>query len=602
MEPNQRIGDYEILGELGRGGMGKVYKVRNVISDRVDAMKVLLPDLVGCQDLAARFLREIKVLAALNHPNIAALRTALTADNQLVMIMEFVEGQTLSQRLKHGPIATADAISYIDQVLQALEFAHKQHVVHRDIKPANMMLTPSGVVKLMDFGIARAQGDQTLTAADTTTGSLGYMSPEQVHGTATDGRSDLYSVGISLYQMVTGQLPFQADSNFAVMLAHLNEQPKPPIDLQPGLPAGLNDIILKAMAKDPAARFQSADEFRQALKSLGVARQAASRTATLVGTAVIPATAPTVGAVMPAAARMPTPGTGSDHARTMLDTKTPSVSPLAAPHVAAAAQGPAPARSGFGHPFMFVALGGVLVVGALVGTGLYLGRAEADPGRSSATEAPATAATTTPAPAPAPDTAVTPTPAAASPAIPQETPPVAPPAAAVAGQPAASVAPAATNDRATVTTPRSSADGAPRALAVESGAAAKSSAATAARVAAPSAPSAAVRTPAPKAGAKPSETTQNEPPALDRLDKLEVEIDQLTSRAEAVNSSLDRMQQQQARQGLALRGDMASRQSSMRLNLSKAQEAVNARDVARAQRYRDAVEADIEALERFLGR
>ena len=142
MEAKKRIGDYEILGELGSGGMGRVFRVRNVISDRVEAMKVLLPDLVGRQDLAARFLREIKVLAALNHPNIAALRTALTADNQLVMIMEYVEGQSVADRLAQGPIATADAIKYIDQVLDALSYAHAQGVVHRDIKPANMMLTP----------------------------------------------------------------------------------------------------------------------------------------------------------------------------------------------------------------------------------------------------------------------------------------------------------------------------------------------------------------------------------------------------------------------------------------------------------------------------
>ena len=157
------------------------------------------------------------------------------------------------------------AIAYIDQVLDALDYAHKQHVVHRDIKPANMMVTPAGVVKLMDFGIARAKGDQTLTAVDTTTGSLGYMSPEQVHGKPTDGRSDLYSVGISLYEMVTGERPFKSNSDFAVMLAQVNEQPRPPIELLPALSPELNAIILKAIAKDPAARFQSADEFRQAL-------------------------------------------------------------------------------------------------------------------------------------------------------------------------------------------------------------------------------------------------------------------------------------------------------------------------------------------------
>src|SRR5262245_12555342 len=141
MEPKQRVGDYEVIEQLGRGGMGNVYRVRNVISDRVEAMKVLLPDLVGRQDLAARFQREIKVLATLDHPNIAQLRTALKLDNQLVMIMEFVEGQNVAERVKQGPIPTGEALAYIDQVLDALTYAHGQGVVHRDLNPANMMLT-----------------------------------------------------------------------------------------------------------------------------------------------------------------------------------------------------------------------------------------------------------------------------------------------------------------------------------------------------------------------------------------------------------------------------------------------------------------------------
>jgi serine/threonine-protein kinase len=166
MDPNSRIGDYEILDELGRGGMGRVYRVRNVISDRIEAMKILLPDLVGRQDLAERFLREIKLLAAMNHPNIASLRTALTVDNQLIMIMEYVEGQSLAGRLRQGPIAIGDALSYLDQVLGALHYAHERDVIHRDIKPANMMLTPQGVVKLMDFGIARSGGESVLTVSE----------------------------------------------------------------------------------------------------------------------------------------------------------------------------------------------------------------------------------------------------------------------------------------------------------------------------------------------------------------------------------------------------------------------------------------------------
>src|SRR5205085_7328788 len=156
------VGDYQIVDILGAGGMGQVYKVRNVISDRVEAMKVLLPDLANQPDLADRFLREIKVQASLEHPNIAALHTAVRVDNQLLMLMEFVEGTTLEQKLKEGPLPVGEAVDYMRQVLSALEYAHQHGVIHRDLKPANMMLTPSGTVKLMDFGIAKASTDRRL--------------------------------------------------------------------------------------------------------------------------------------------------------------------------------------------------------------------------------------------------------------------------------------------------------------------------------------------------------------------------------------------------------------------------------------------------------
>ena len=267
-EANKRIGDYQILDELGSGGMGRVWRVRNVITDRIEAMKVLLPDLAGRQELAARFQREIKLMASLNHPNIAALRTAFTADNQLYMVMEYVEGTNLADRLEKGPIAVGDAVNYISQVLSAVSYAHQQHIIHRDIKPANMMLTPQGVIKLMDFGIARGGEERSLTMTGTTMGSLSYMSPEQVKGEATDARSDLYSVGVSLYEFVTGQRPFTATSDYSIMAAHVKEAPKPPVELHPGLPAALNEIILMAIAKDPAQRFQTADAFRNALSSV----------------------------------------------------------------------------------------------------------------------------------------------------------------------------------------------------------------------------------------------------------------------------------------------------------------------------------------------
>jgi len=268
-EVGSQVGDYQVVDTLGAGGMGKVYKVRSLISDRIEAMKVLLPDLVTEPELADRFLREIKVQASLEHPNIAALHSAIRVENQLLMLMEFVEGTTLEQKLKGGPLPVAEAVDYMRQVLSALEYAHAHGVIHRDLKPANMMLTPSGVVKLMDFGIAKAATDRRLTMTGTTMGSLYYMSPEQIQGSAgLDPRSDLYSLGVSLYELVTGKRPFDGDSQYAIMAAHLEKTPVPPITVDPRLPQLLNDVILMSVMKDPAARFQTAGAFRNALGNI----------------------------------------------------------------------------------------------------------------------------------------------------------------------------------------------------------------------------------------------------------------------------------------------------------------------------------------------
>ncbi len=265
-EIGARVGDYEILEILGSGGMGRVYKVRNVLSDRIEAMKVLLPDLEGNPGLADRFMREIKVQASLDHPNIAALYAALRIENQLVMLMEYVEGITLERLIQAGPLPIDKAVDYMTQVLSALSYAHARGVVHRDLKPGNIMVTPSGLVKLMDFGIAKMAADRRLTQTGSTVGSLYYMSPEQIKGALdVDPRSDLYSLGVTLYEAVTGARPFQGDSEYSIMAAHLEKNPPPPIQIAPNLPSGLSEIIMQALEKDPARRFQSADAFRNAL-------------------------------------------------------------------------------------------------------------------------------------------------------------------------------------------------------------------------------------------------------------------------------------------------------------------------------------------------
>jgi len=275
------IGDYEVVGNLGAGGMGEVYKVRNTLSDRVEAMKVLLPQSVGSPEQAERFLREIRLQAALDHPNIAALRTALRHGDQFVMIVELVEGTSLQALLEQRPLTIPEAASYFAQALAGLEYAHSKGVIHRDIKPGNILLSRNGTVKLSDFGIARlaqsAGNDRKLTVSGTTMGSIYYMSPEQVTASSElDFRSDIYSLGITLYESVTGKRPFQADAEYAILSAHVNQAPVPPSELDPAIPPELDQVILKAMAKQPSDRFPSAAAFREALLKVPGASQQAS--------------------------------------------------------------------------------------------------------------------------------------------------------------------------------------------------------------------------------------------------------------------------------------------------------------------------------------
>ena len=259
------IGDYQIVSVLGRGGMGKVFKVRNLLSDRIEAMKVLLPGVDPSPELVERFLREIKVVAGLEHPGIAALRTALRVDNQILMIMEYVAGSSLHQMLQQGRIETARAVRFTRQALEALGYAHRRGVVHRDVKPGNILVAPDDRVKLTDFGIASRSGDPKLTGAGIALGSLHYMSPEQMKAEAIDARSDLYSVGVTLYEMVTGQTPVRGSSYYAILKAHLEERPRPVADMVPGLAPELSRVIEKSLEKTPAARFQTAEEFYAAL-------------------------------------------------------------------------------------------------------------------------------------------------------------------------------------------------------------------------------------------------------------------------------------------------------------------------------------------------
>jgi eukaryotic-like serine/threonine-protein kinase len=571
----QSVGDYEVLSVLGLGGMGKVYKVRNVISDRVEAMKVLLPDLTAHQSLADRFLREIRLLASLNHPNIAALRTALTYENQLVMIMEFVEGETLANRIARAPISTAEAVNYSEHILAALSYAHKHNIIHRDIKPANMMLTPQSVVKLMDFGIARSGTDGSLTSTGTTLGSLNYMPPEQVRGEAADARSDLYSFGISLYELLTGKLPFQGDSQYSLMTAQLNQQPPSPISLRADLPQELNEIILMAMAKEPGDRFQSADAFANALKSVPVsampspgttfapsARPPVSPDDTLMGTL-----APGAGALgrmasppatTQAAVRVPVPPPVPAPPRS--PSAIPTVPMAPAPAMAAASE---PSPAGYAPPptrsssrGLWLAIGSLLGAGVLIAAGVYIPRrmkTHADPEQSntpvqSSKDSSANSSKGADAPV-----SVT-TPVGSVNVDEKGNVSVQAPGVSVSATPDGNVK---------VNAPGTS---------VQAGANSK-----------PAAP------PVPPG------------PSPEEIAKMEDEADRLSVRATTTTRSVETLRQQQQADGYNLRADISSAQDRMQVYLAKGDAALKAKDLAKAQKYFDLADAELSKLEKFLG-
>ena len=259
------IGKYRIVGQLGRGGAGIVYKAVDETLGRDVAVKTLNPDLANTE-VMSRFRAEATILAKLNHPQIATIFELFRSENDLLMVMEFVRGEALdklSERL--GPIAPDRAAYLIDLVLSALEHAHRAGIVHRDVKPANVMVTDEGGIKIMDFGIARVLGAEQKTVDFRLMGTPAYMSPEQVMGEEVDGRSDLYSVGVLFYRLISGTLPFTADTALGMLQRQIRDTPTPVDVHRPGLPAWCDAIIQRALAKTPADRFQSAEEFRDTL-------------------------------------------------------------------------------------------------------------------------------------------------------------------------------------------------------------------------------------------------------------------------------------------------------------------------------------------------
>ena len=259
---------YEIIEKIGNGGMATVYKATDKVLKRNVAVKILRDEFTTDDEFIKRFEVEAQSAARLTHPNIVSIYDVGVDGNLYYIVMELIQGKTLKEIIvkEKGPLPWKWSINVSIQIASALEMAHRNNIIHRDIKPHNIIITEDGVAKVTDFGIAKAVSNSTITAFGTTIGSVHYFSPEHARGGFTDAKSDLYSLGVVMYEMVTGRVPFDADTPVSVALKHMQEEPVEPIELNPNLPIAVNKIIMRALQKDTTLRYQTASEMLVDLK------------------------------------------------------------------------------------------------------------------------------------------------------------------------------------------------------------------------------------------------------------------------------------------------------------------------------------------------
>ncbi len=262
------VGRYTIIEELGRGGMGIVYKAEDTKLKRTVALKFLPSEFTHIPEVKIRFTREAQAAAALDHPNICTVYEFDQADETSFISMAYIKGQSLKKKIESGPLELGEAINMAMQVAEGLQEAHKKGVVHRDIKSANIMVTERGQAKTMDFGLARVTESTLVTQEGMTMGTVTYMSPEQARGEKVDQRTDLWSLGVVLYEMLTGQLPFRGDHEQAIVYSILKEKPEPIADIKPDIPVSIEQVVSKALEKDPDKRYQQVEELLDDLKSI----------------------------------------------------------------------------------------------------------------------------------------------------------------------------------------------------------------------------------------------------------------------------------------------------------------------------------------------
>ena len=263
------VGNYRLIDKLGEGGMGKVYRAVDSMIEREVAIKALKPEIAAQPGTLERFRTEAITLARLNHPAVAQLYSFFKDGDEYFMAMEFVPGESLETIIQRdGALPWPQALGHAIRMLEGIQHAHSLGVLHRDIKPANVMLTPAGTIKLMDFGIAQVLGAAKMTREGRMVGTLEYLAPERIQGKPADVRSDLYSLGVLLYEMLSGRLPFQADSEYELLMAHVQQRPPSPRALGLSLPPPVESALMLALEKDPAQRYQDAASFAEALSTL----------------------------------------------------------------------------------------------------------------------------------------------------------------------------------------------------------------------------------------------------------------------------------------------------------------------------------------------
>ena len=265
----QTIGKYRILRPLGAGGMGEVFLAVDSLLERPVALKALYQHLTADAGRVERFRHEAVTLARLSHPNIAILHDLYEYSGSHYMVMEYVEGETFESLIRrYGPLPVKAALEMFSQSLRGFEYAHARQIIHRDIKPGNLLLNTEGEAKITDFGIARVLGERRMTQTGKLIGTLEYMSPEQVQGQEQDARSDIYSLGILLYEMLTGRVPFSSTSDFEIMKSHIEVSPPSVREIVRELPEEVERALQKALAKKPEDRFQNVREFREILEAV----------------------------------------------------------------------------------------------------------------------------------------------------------------------------------------------------------------------------------------------------------------------------------------------------------------------------------------------